>query len=621
MHRRLFSPSFARIQQRSSFMNISMAPCSSSSVKTFQHQKDLPLLPVPDLKESCELYLKTLIPLAQSSEEYEHSKAAVESFLQNEGPVLQQRLLEHAKNMNAQGKSWLEDWWLDMAYLTFRLGLPTNSNYYLLFNEQERFSQLEKAAHIIRGALEFKSILENEELPPDYLRKTQPQCMEQYRRIYWTTRVGKPERDDLLVFNGSKHAVVICKGQFFTLQVLNDNGEMYHFDEYKKRLEEISSEAERRAKEGSVPPIGVITTIHRDDSCRIRSLLNKENESQMNIIDTALFAVTLDHDSPSDIHQAGEWLNGGNRNTAQNRWFEKLMNFVVFKNGIAGMSGEHAPLDAPIVGIATNHFINKWEKGTETKEGASNIPNYQPIQWNIDSTLSKELEVAEKQAADDLTNCEIQIVRNKDYGADWIKRVAKTSPDAYTQMSIQLAYYYTQNDSSATYETGTARGFYHGRTDTVRTFSADSKKWTEAMKNSSVSSEEKLQLLQTALNSHSAYMKRAVDGKVIDRHFLGLRLVKEPNEKMPDIFTDPLWRQSTRFRVSTSNMSSPFFIAGFGPTEPDGFGICYNTRPDELIYSVSSFRSCSITSAKSFADNLYKALSDMRGLYKETSRL
>lgn len=31
-------------------------------------------------------------------------------------------------------------------------------------------------------------------------------------------------------------------------------------------------------------------------------------------------------------------------------------------------------------------------------------------------------------------------------------------------MSIQLAYYYTQNDSSATYETGTARGFYHGRT-------------------------------------------------------------------------------------------------------------------------------------------------------------
>ena len=74
-------------------MNISMAPCSSSSVKTFQHQKDLPLLPVPDLKESCELYLKTLIPLAQSSEEYEHSKAAVESFLQNEGPVLQQRFV------------------------------------------------------------------------------------------------------------------------------------------------------------------------------------------------------------------------------------------------------------------------------------------------------------------------------------------------------------------------------------------------------------------------------------------------------------------------------------------------------------------------------------------------
>lgn len=129
-------------------------------------------------------------------------------------------------------------------------------------------------------------------------------------------------------------------------------------------------------------------------------------------------------------------------------------------------------------------------------------------------------------------------------------------------MSIQLAYYYTHKESSATYETGTARGFYHGRTDTVRTFSVDTKDWTESMLNDSVSSTQRREKLEKALASHSAYMKRATEGKVIDRHLLGLRLVKDANEEMPAMFKDPIWRESTRFRISTSNMSSPFYIAG-----------------------------------------------------------
>lgn len=38
------------------------------------------------------------------------------------------------------------------------------------------------------------------------------------------------------------------------------------------------------------------------------------------------------------------------------------------------------------------------------------------------------------------------------------------SPDAYAQMGIQLAYYLVHRECTATYETGTARCFYHGRT-------------------------------------------------------------------------------------------------------------------------------------------------------------
>lgn len=617
MHHRLL-PSATRINLRTP-MRISLATCSSSTIKTYQNQVHLPSLPVPDLKESCDLYLKTLLPIAKTKEDYESSKQAVNEFLSNEGTTLQERLLKYANAKNTKKQSWLEEWWLDAAYLTFRAPLPTNSNYYIIFDKkQEQFNQTEHATHIIRGALEFKDILDNEKLQPDYLRRTTPQCMDQYKKIFHTTRIAKPEKDVLLEFNGSKHIVVICNGLFYSVQVLDDNGNVYHFEEIKNQLDQIIQDSDGNNKQY---PVGVITAINRDKSSELRGLLSKNNESILHEIDTSLFAISLDNDAPESLDQAGEWINGGNKYTATKRWYEKLANFIVFRNGWAGLTGEHSPLDAPIVGVVCNHFIHNWNQGILSKEGPRNMPNYKNLNWNIDSSLGTLLDSALEEAGNVLTNCELNYALYGEYGSDWIKKVAKTSPDAYAQMSIQLAYYYSHKESTATYETGTSRRFYHGRTDTVRTLSSESKQWTESMLDTSKSKSERLSKLRNALDSHSSYMKRAVDGKVIDRHFLGLRLIKEPNEKQSSIFTDKLWRESTRFRLSTSNMSSPYYHAGFGPTEEDGYGICYGTRNDSLWFSITSFRSCSKTSTKLMVKNLYKALDDMRSLFSESAKL
>ena len=108
------------------------------------------------------------------------------------------------------------------------------------------------------------------------------------------------------------------------------------------------------------PPVGAITAINRDESAKVRAALLKENSGVLHEIDHALFAVTLDLDSPADKDQAGEWLNAGNKGTIGNRWFEKFVNFVVFENGWAGLSGEHSPLDAPIVGTLTDYILERY---------------------------------------------------------------------------------------------------------------------------------------------------------------------------------------------------------------------------------------------------------------------
>jgi carnitine O-acetyltransferase len=109
---------------------------------------------------------------------------------------------------------------------------------------------------------------------------------------------------------------------------------------------------------------------------------------------------------------------------------------------------------------------------------------------------------------------------------------------------------------------------------------------------SSVSKEEKRTALKKAVDSHKKYMSDAVAGKAIDRHFLGLRLLaneeiaKDPSKKMPAIFTDPVYKDSITWRISTSNITSPNMVCGFGPVVEDGYGVSYTQARDSIGGSI-----------------------------------
>ena len=98
----------------------------------FAHQSKLPNLPVPSLKETTDLYLKTLEPLTSKSE-FEASVRNVEDFCKPDGmgPILQKRLLDRAAEMNLKGRSWLIDWWNDYAYMGYRDPLVIFVSYFL----------------------------------------------------------------------------------------------------------------------------------------------------------------------------------------------------------------------------------------------------------------------------------------------------------------------------------------------------------------------------------------------------------------------------------------------------------------------------------------------------------
>lgn len=63
---------------------------------TYAHQDKLPKLPIPDLEVSCEKYLAALSPL-QSAREHAETRHAVNEFLRNEGPELNEKLKKYAE--------------------------------------------------------------------------------------------------------------------------------------------------------------------------------------------------------------------------------------------------------------------------------------------------------------------------------------------------------------------------------------------------------------------------------------------------------------------------------------------------------------------------------------------
>lgn len=124
---------------------------------------------------------------------------------------------------------------------------------------------------------------------------------------------------------------------------------------------------------------------------------------------------------------------------------------------------------------------------------------------------------------------------------------------------------------------------------------------------------EKYKLLQKACIAHVEYIQAASSGKGCDRHMLGLRLCMKEGESAA-MFADPIFKESTSFRLSTSQLFPTRFISatGFGAVVPDGYGMNYIFENDIIKIGVESKLDCKETSTRKFKESLVHVWRDMR---------
>uniref|UniRef100_A0A3Q1HD65 Carnitine O-acetyltransferase a n=1 Tax=Acanthochromis polyacanthus TaxID=80966 RepID=A0A3Q1HD65_9TELE len=526
------------------------------------HQEGLPSLPVPPLQQTCERYLTALEPIVEP-EELNNTRKLLEEFQEAGG--LGEKLQRGLEKRAGKTENWLSAWWVQVAYLEYRLPVVVHSSPGLVLprmNFNDKSGQIRFAAKLIAGVLDFKTMIDNETLPVEYLGE-KPLCMNQYYEVLSSCRIPGLKRDSVVNHAKSsrppKHITVVHNHQFFVLDVYNSDRTPLTADQLQVQLEKIC----KASSETSSEPVGILTTQHRDSWGKAYQNLvkDKTNKDSVSAIQRSIFTLCLDGATPrvaDDLYRscaAVQMLHGGgSRWNSGNRWFDKTLQFIVGEDGTCGANYEHAPAEGPPIVALLDHvveFMRKLELGQST---TGSLPSPQKLRFNITAEISKDIEEAKHSMnilADDL---DMRVKVFGHFGKN-VPKAHKMSPDAFIQVALQLAYYRLYRHCCATYESASLRMFRLGRTDTIRSASSASASFVKAFDDLSKQNTEKVSLLDKAVKAHRTYTNMAISGQAIDRHLLGLKMqAMEENISVPDVFKDAAYAKALHYKLSTSQV-------------------------------------------------------------------
>ncbi|KAJ8418230.1 hypothetical protein AAFF_G00139390 [Aldrovandia affinis] len=572
----------------------------------------LPKLPVPPLKQTLDTYLKCVKHLI-TEEKFQRTKAIVEKFGApgGLGEFLQRKLLERRERTD----NWVYDYWLEDMYLSNRF-----------------------AARLISGLLEYKALLDGGTLPVDSAHGPlagAPMCMLQYYRLFTSCRLPGITTDTLVCRRSSaspkrEHIIVACKNQFFVLNVVMNSRCLGETD-LVTQLEKIVKMAE--TEEDRQPPIGLLTSDRRTDWAKARDVLIKDstNVESLDMIERSLCLVCMDDPSGVELtdtnralqmlHGCGYYKNGGNR------WYDKALQFIIGMDGACGVLCEHSPFEG-IVLVQCTEYLLKYIAGSPSKLVESGNIGELPVPRRLHWKCSPEIQGLLAFSADKLQrlvrNVDMNVYRFTFYGKEFIK-TQRMSPDAYIQLALQLAFYRCHGQLVSTYESASIRRFREGRVDNIRSATAEALAFVKSMAKDklAIPDDEKMKRLWDAINAQTKYTVLAITGMAIDNHLLGLRgMAEELKMERPEMFTDETYLISHQFILSTSQVPTTMeMFCCYGPVVANGYGACYNPRPDHIVFCVSSFWASKETCSATFVRALEECLVEMKDLCRRCNSL
>lgn len=624
-----------------------------SSLPMMHFQKSLPRLPIPALENTCQRYLAALQPLL-STESFLYTQKLVEDFQNGKGKELQQLLISHDKANKET--SYIAEPWFDM-YLRDRQPLPVSYNPLLIMKHDERKEYndpIVRASNLVISSLRFRRSLREECLAPEvfhlnpaksdtetfrkvvklvpnsvatyaaYFFKAFPLDMSQYQGLFEATRIPVNSMDEIQRYRNSKHLAVLINGHIFTVDVLDKDGNIEAPANIYARLSHVYKIGKQNTSNEYA--VGAFTTDNRDAWASARQhLLKTGNQEALLMVDSALFClcfddITLDEEYPIPVIKQFLYENG------TNRWYDKSFSLIIGKDGTAGINFEHSWGD----GVAVLRYFNDIYK--DSKENVFVLPttkistcdnieeSVRKVEFKLDEISKNAIFESKARHQKVVDSLDMNFLKYPGINRENCKKY-KTSPDAVMQLAFQLAFYKQYKKFVATYESCSTAAFRHGRTETIRPCTSETKKFCDEISKSDARPTVEIlrQLLDKCSAKHNTLTKEAAMGQGFDRHLFGLRHIAALNNiQQHELFSDPAYALINHNIISTSTLSSNALAAGgFGPVVNDGFGIAYNIQ--------SAFSGCVVTNYKAtrngpkFVECLQSSFSEIEQALKVTT--
>ncbi|KAM3872650.1 peroxisomal carnitine O-octanoyltransferase-like [Diretmus argenteus] len=603
-------------------MSTQESECASE--RTFQHQVALSPLPVPSLEGSLDKYLDAVRPFA-SEEDYQATVDIVRKFKDGVGQELHQKLLQRAKTK----RNWLEEWWLDAAYLEVRIPSQLNVNFggpapYLEHCwPPTEGTQLQRTSVSMWHTLQYWDLIRTERLAPQKAGNIAVD-MDQYRMMFCTCKVPGVNKDTLFNYFKTEsegpcpsHVVVICRGRIFTFDTLCD-GQILTPPELLRQLNYVKECCEGEPEGDGV---AALTSEERTRWAKAREHLisiDPANKMILETIQSSLFVVSLDDAKPYSTaenytNMTLEALTGD----PTNRWGDKSYTSISFSDGTFGSNCDHAPYDGMVL-VSMCFYVDQQLKATQGKwTGPDTVrptPLPEELLFTVDNKVKSDISHAKRHYLETTQNLQVVCKAFTSFGKAAVKQ-RKLHPDAFVQLAMQFAYYRMHGRPGSCYETATTRRFYHGRTETMRPCTQEAVHWCQAMLDPTCSIDARRRALLLAFNKHNTLMAEAQNGKGFDRHLFGLYMIaKEEGRPTPDLFMDPVYAESGgggNFVLSSSLAGYTTVLGAVAPMVHHGYGVFYSIRDDRIVVCITAWKSDPQTDAESLFQNLCSSLHDI----------
>uniref|UniRef100_A0A8C6WWX9 Carnitine O-palmitoyltransferase 1, muscle isoform n=1 Tax=Neogobius melanostomus TaxID=47308 RepID=A0A8C6WWX9_9GOBI len=599
----------------------------------YSFQASLPRLPVPSVEDTVQRYLESVRPLLDD-DKYKEKETLANEFMDSQAAQLQRYLLL---------KSWwstnyVSDWWEEYIYLRGRSPIMVNSNFYVmdLLYITPTHRQAARAGNVVHAMLQYRRKLERGEHAPLRALGTVPMCSTQMERMFNTTRLPGIETDVVQHLNDRKHLVVYHRGRFFMLW-LYTGGRHLLPSELEMQFQRILSDTSKH-QPGELK-LASLTAGNRVPWARARQQFfgNGVNKVSLDAVESAAFFLALDDEpqgyDPSKERSLDSYAKSLLHGKCYDRWFDKSFTLISYPNGKMGVNTEHSWADAPIIGhmweyvLATDCFhLGYTEEGHCKGDVNKGLPFPTRLKWDLSKECQDVTEASyllAKQIADDV---DFYGCLFNDFGKGLIKK-CRTSPDAFIQMALQLAQFRDQKVFCLTYESSMTRMFRDGRTETVRSCTAEAVAFVRAMEDPTATVTVRLGLFKKAAEKHQHMYRLAMTGAGIDRHLFCLYIVSKyygvNSPFLKQVLSEP-WKLSTsqtpqqQLNLVDINKFPKYVSAGggFGPVADDGYGVSYIIVGENLVtFHISCKFSCPHTVNRALQFMTMNAFSNKNNLY------